>query len=130
MRARVLIGLTALSITGSVALLGAGPAMAWNPTPTNCGLTPSKTYKVRVDQGSRCDFGIATWHAIFHNSPTPDPFGAAESVNFTVNVPYHHHDITMDCRSIARAHGEHDYACNDLNRGGTRVVKLDNQTLP
>jgi len=34
----------------------------------------------------------------------------------------------MDCRAIARAHGAFDLACNNLNRGGARVVRLDDQT--
>jgi hypothetical protein len=35
----------------------------------------------------------------------------------------------LDRRANARAHGQFDFSCNDINRGGSRIVKLDNQTV-
>lgn len=110
-------------------LLAVAPALAADPAPRNCGLTPSKTYLVRVDAASTCAFGTATYKAMVAYDAGPG-FISAVSKNFTLNVSSAGHTITMDCRANARAHGQFDFACNSLNRRGTRVVKLDNQTLP
>ena len=116
-----------LALAGS--LLAVTPALAADPAPRTCGLTASKTYLVRVDAASTCTFGTATYKAMVVYDSGPG-FVSAVSKNFTLNVSSAGHTITLDCRANARAHGQFDFACNNLNRGGTRVVKLDNQTLP
>jgi ribosomal protein L37E len=115
---------SALGLT--IALLAAGSAAATDPAPRRCGDTPSGTYAVRVDRGSTCGFGMATYRAI----AARNDFVSAVSKNFTVRVSSAGHATTMDCRANARAHGQFDFACNTINRGGSQVVVLANKTLP
>jgi hypothetical protein len=111
------------------ALLAAAPAAATSPAPKHCGETPNKRYAVRVDQASACSFGMATYRSIVDYDRRAG-FVAAVSKNFTLRVTDSGRTVTMDCRANARAHGEFDFACNNLNRGGRRVVKLDTLMLP
>lgn len=115
-----------LALVVPVLAVASAPA-ATHPALTVCGLTPSKAYLVSVDAGSTCAFGMATYRAAVAIDRN---FVAAVSVRYTLKVQSARDRVTLDCRNDARAHGQFDISCNNLDRGGTRVVRIDNQTLP
>jgi len=111
------------------ALAITAPAQAANPAPKDCGLTPNKHFRIHVDQELPCAFGKQTYDALALYDRThrgESGFISGESKNFELDVT----GVIMDCRALARAHGEFDFYCNDLNRRGNRVVRMDNETLP
>lgn len=113
-----------------LALAAAAPAVAaTDPAPKNCGLTPPKYHRIRVDRGSTCGFGLATYRALKAYSDKQGFVSAVEK-SFVLKPRYKGKTYPMDCRALARAHGEFDFYCNDLNRRGTHVVRFDNATLP
>lgn len=126
MRRSIAAPAAAAILTVAVAV-GASPAPAAPAAPKDCGRTPSGTYRMRVDAGSPCRFAVATWRAIFAGDRS---FPAAVSRNFRLRVRDGEQKVTLDCRANARAHGEFDFACNDLNRYGSHIVRLRNLTLP
>ena len=126
----LLMRIVPVSAALAVAVIGTAPALASNPAPRDCGRTPSKTYEIRVGGDASCAFGRAVWQRLFHGPVHPNPFVAGKAVNFPLKVSFGAVRVHLDCRSIPRAHGEHDFACNSLNYGGNDVVKLANQTLP
>lgn len=109
--------------------LAAPVSLASSPAPKDCGLTPNKHFRIHVDADSPCTFGTHTYEALVRYDRThrgESGFISGESKNFELDVS----GVVMDCRALARAHGEFDFYCNDLNRRGTHVVRMDNETLP
>lgn len=107
----------------SLAALAAVPTTA-DAALKKCGKTPSKTYDVSVS-GASCAFAMATYRATIAYD-NKHHFVSGVSRNYSITVQ----GKPMDCRANARAHGQFDFACNDLNRYGQRIVRLDNATLP
>src|SRR4051794_5375826 len=116
----------------AVALLAAAaPAAAFTKAaPKDCGPTPPKYHEIHVDAGTQCDFGLATYHALKAYDKNVHEFYSADERNFVLKVAYSGRKIAMDCRSRTRAHGELDYYCNNLNRGGSRVVQFETLMEP
>ena len=115
----------------ALTLLVTVPAAArTSPAPKDCGKTPPGYHEIHVDAGSRCDFGLATYHALHSYDKNVHSFYSADERNFTLHVSYRGYVVRMDCRSLTRAHGELDFYCNNLNRRGTRVVQFETLLEP
>ena len=123
MRTPLVLSLAALAVAVAPASANTGAA------PKDCGLSPSKYLHIYVDKASTCAFGVATWRALKAYSNT-HAFPSAVEKNFVLVPSTNGHRVTLDCRALARAHGEFDYYCNNLNRRGTHVVQMDTTMEP